>query len=107
MLPRIGQDVGKSTRWILFDNLKRYKISVKTGTKVTSIADGIVKFEKDGRQEQMQFDNVILASGSQSVPGIAADVKKMGYPFATVGDGVRAGKLNDAIHGGFLAAINI
>jgi hypothetical protein len=24
-----------------------------------------------------------------------------------VGDGVRAGKLNEAIHGGFLAAINI
>ena len=107
MLPRIGQDVGKSTRWILFDNLKRYKISVKTGAKVTSIADGIVKFEKDGREEQMQFDNVILASGSQSVPGISADVKKMGYPFATVGDGVRAGKLNEAIHGGFLAAMNI
>ena len=107
MLPRIGQDVGKSTRWILFDNLKRYKISVKTGAKVTSIADGIVKFEKDGQKEQMQFDNVILASGSQSVPGISADVKKMGYPFATVGDGVRAGKLNEAIHGGFLAAINI
>ena len=107
MLPRIGQDVGKSTRWILFDNLKRYKISVKTGAKVTSIADGIVKFEKDGQKEQMQFDNVILASGSQSVPGISADVKKMGYPFATVGDGVRAGKLNEAIHGGFLAAMNI
>jgi 2,4-dienoyl-CoA reductase-like NADH-dependent reductase (Old Yellow Enzyme family) len=107
MLPRIGQDVGKSTRWILFDNLKRYKISVKTGAEVTSIADGIVKFQKDGREEQMQFDNVILASGSQSVPGISADVKKMGYPFATVGDGVRAGKLNEAIHGGFLAAMNI
>jgi hypothetical protein len=31
----------------------------------------------------------------------------MGYPFATVGDGVRPGKLNEAIHGGFLAAMNI
>jgi hypothetical protein len=52
MLPRIGQDVGKSTRWILFDNLKRYKISVKTGAKVRSIADGVVKFEKDGREAE-------------------------------------------------------
>jgi 2,4-dienoyl-CoA reductase (NADPH2) len=107
MLPRIGQDIGKSTRWILFDNLKRYKISVKTGARVTSIRDGIVRFQKDGRKEQVQFDNVVLASGSQSVPGISAEVKKMGYPFATVGDGVRAGKLNEAIHGGFLAALNI
>ena len=107
MLPRIGQDIGKSTRWILFDNLKRYKISVKTGARVTTIRDGIVRFQKDGREEQMQFDNVVLASGSESVPGISAEIKKMGYPFATVGDGVRAGKLNEAIHGGFLAAINI
>jgi len=107
MLPRIGQDVGKSTRWILFDNLKRYKISVKTGTTVTSIRNGLVKFKKDGQEAQLQFDNVILASGSKSVPGLSAEIKKMGYPFATVGDGVRPGKLNEAIHGGFLAAMNI
>ena len=107
MLPRIGQDVGKSTRWILFDNLKRYKISVKTGTTVTSIRNGLVKFKKDDQETQLQFDNVILASGSKSVPGLSAEIKKMGYPFATVGDGVRPGKLNEAIHGGFLAAMNI
>jgi len=107
MLPRIGQDVGKSTRWILFDNLKRYGVSVKTGARVTSIHNGLVKFEKDGQADQMQFDHVILAAGSKSVPGLSAEIKQMGYPFATVGDGVRPGKLNEAIHGGFLAAMNI
>ncbi|MGD2186310.1 MAG: FAD-dependent oxidoreductase [Desulfobacterales bacterium] len=107
MLPRVGQDAGKSTRWILFDNLKRFKVSVKTGTKVTSIREGAVKFTKDEKEEVMQFDNVVLASGSQSVPGLSAKVKKLGIPFATVGDGFRPGKLNEAIHGGFLAAMNI
>ncbi len=107
MLPRIGKDVGKSTKWILFDNLKRYKVSVKTSTTVTSIRKGTVKFQKDGQEKQMQFDNVVLASGTQSVPGLSAEIKKLGVPFATVGDGVRPGKLNEAIHGGFLAAINI
>ena len=107
MLPKIGQDVGKSTRWILFDNLKRFKISVKTGTTVTSIRKGTVKFKKDDKEDEMQFDNVVLASGSQSVAGLSAKVKKLGIPFATVGDGVRPGKLNEAIHGGFLAAMNI
>jgi 2,4-dienoyl-CoA reductase (NADPH2) len=107
MLSRIGQDVGKSTRWILFDNLKRFKVSVKTGTTVTSIRKGTVKFKKDDKEEEMQFDHVVLASGSQSVPGLSAKVKKLGIPFATVGDGIRPGKLNEAIHGGFLAAMNI
>jgi 2,4-dienoyl-CoA reductase (NADPH2) len=107
MLPKIGQDVGKSTRWILFDNLKRHKVSIKTGTTVTSVRNGIVKFKKDDKEEQLQFDNVIIASGSQSVAGLSKEIKKLGVPFATVGDCVRPGKLNEAIHGGFLAAMNI
>ncbi len=107
MLPRIGQDVGKSTRWIVFDNLKRYGISVKTSARVTAIRNGNVEFEKQDQTQQIQFDNVILASGAQSVPGLSSEIKKLGIPFATVGDGLRLGKLNDAIHGGFLAAMNI
>ena len=107
MLPKVGQDVGKSTRWILFDNLKRFKVSVKTGTTVTSVRNGSVKFKKDDKEEAMQFDHVVLASGSQPVAGLSAKVKKLGIPFATVGDCIRPGKLNEAIHGGFLAAINI
>lgn len=107
MLPRIGQDVGKSTRWILFDNLKRYRVSVKTGATVTSVRSGMVRFRKDGKEEQLQFDNVIIASGSRSVPGLSKEIKRLGIPFATVGDCIRPGKLHEAIHGGFLAAINI
>ena len=106
-MPRIGQDIGKSTRWIVFDNLKRYGVKVKTSTRVTSIRDGMVTFEKADQTQQIRFDNVILASGAQSVSRLSADVKKLGIPFATVGDGLRLGKLNDAIHGGFLAALNI
>ena len=107
MLPRIGQDIGKSTRWIVFDNLKRYGVAVRTSTRVTSIGNGNVKFEKEDKVQEIQFDNVILASGAQPVAGLSSDIKKMGIPFATVGDGLRLGKLNDAIHGGFLAAMNI
>jgi 2,4-dienoyl-CoA reductase (NADPH2) len=67
----------------------------------------MVRFKKDDKEEQLQFDNVIIASGSQAVPGLSKDIKRLGIPFATVGDGVRPGKLNQAIHGGFLAAMNI
>jgi 2,4-dienoyl-CoA reductase (NADPH2) len=107
MLPRIGQDVGKSTRWILFDNLKRYKVSVKTGATVKSVRNGLVRFIKNDQEAQLQFDNVIIASGSRAVEGLSKEIKTLGIPFATVGDCVRPGKLNEAIHGGFLAAVNI
>jgi len=107
MLPEIGRDVGKSTKWILLDNLTRYGVQVKTGTRVGSVRNGIVTFEKEDKLERMHFDNVILASGVQPVSYLTIEIKKLGIPFATVGDCVRPGKLSDAIHGGFLAAVNI
>ncbi len=107
MLPRAGADVGRSTRWVLFDNLKRYGVKVITGAKVMSINQGTVTFEKDENEAQMDFEQVILASGSQSVQTISKKVESLNIPFSIVGDCIRPGKIDDAIHGGFLAALEI
>ncbi len=107
MLPKAGADVGRSTRWVLFDNLKRYGVKVITGAKVHSIDQGTVTFEKDENEAQMDFDQVILASGSQSVQTISKKVENLNIPFSIVGDCIRPGKIDDAIHGGFLAALEI
>lgn len=107
MLPKVGIDVGKSTKWVLLDNLKRYGVKIKTGATVTSIKDGVVVFEKDGIKNKKQFDNVILASGSKPVQRLSTAIKKMGIPFAAIGDCIKPGKIDTAIHGGFLAAMNI
>ena len=100
-------DVGKSTKWILLGNLKRYGVSVKTGTEVVSIKNGLVTYTKDGASMEMQFDHVILAAGSRSIQTLSKSVTDLAIPYATVGDCVQPGKLNDAIHGGFLAAMGI
>ena len=107
MLPKAGSDVGKSTRWVLFDNLKRYGVKIITGAKVTSIDQGAVTFQKNENEEKMNFDQVILASGSQSIQTISREVESLKTPFNIVGDCIRPGKINDAIHGGFLAAMEI
>jgi len=107
MLNKIGKDVGKSTRWIVFDNLQRFGIRIITGAKVSSVENGKVIFEKDGHKEEMTFGNVILASGSRPVKKLTAEVSTLGIPFTTVGDCIAPGRINDAIHGGFLAALKI
>jgi 2,4-dienoyl-CoA reductase (NADPH2) len=107
MLDRIGKDVGKSTKWIVFDNLKRFKIRTITGAKVLSVTNGNVVFEKDGIKKEIQFGNVILASGSRPLKKLTSEVSALGIPFTTVGDCITPGRLNDAIHGGFLAALKI
>ncbi|MBU1340071.1 MAG: NAD(P)/FAD-dependent oxidoreductase [Proteobacteria bacterium] len=107
MLPKAGQDVGKSTKWILMNNLKRYGVHIKTNAKVLSIKDGLVEFETEGNKETALFDTVILASGSVPVQEIEKQIEPLGISFSTAGDCVKPGKLNDAIHGGFFAAKDI
>jgi 2,4-dienoyl-CoA reductase (NADPH2) len=107
MLPKAGKDVGKSTKWILTDNLKRYGIKVNTGTKVISIRGGTLSCEKDGESFQEVFDSVILASGSRPVQQLSSDIASAKIPYTVIGDCIRPGNINDAIHAGFLAAVGI
>jgi 2,4-dienoyl-CoA reductase (NADPH2) len=107
MLPRAGIDVGKSTKWILLANLKRHGVRVKTGARVTSVRQGRVVYEKEGLVQHMVFDNVVLASGSRPVRRLCEAAAGAGVAYSCVGDCVRPGKIGDAIHGGFLAALKI
>ncbi|MEW5734331.1 MAG: FAD-dependent oxidoreductase [Thermodesulfobacteriota bacterium] len=107
MLNKAGKDVGKSTKWVLFDNLHRYHVKVKTGAKVLSIRCGELTYEKDGETLTEPFDNIIMASGSRSVKRLAESMQGAGIPVTVVGDGTKIGKIDDAIHGGFLAALAI
>lgn len=107
MLPKAGKDVGRSTRWVLFDNLKRYGINVLTDTTVLSVENGRIQYEKDSSTGTMQFDHVIVASGSRSVNRLSKELSDSGIAFSSVGDCIQPGKINDAIHGGFLAALEL
>jgi 2,4-dienoyl-CoA reductase (NADPH2) len=107
MLPKAGKDVGKSTKWILNDNLKRYGVKVNTNTKVINIHNGTLTYEKDGATFQEAFDSVILASGSRPVQRLSREIEMLKIPFAVIGDCIKPGKINDAIHAGFLAAMGI
>lgn len=107
MLPKAGRDVGKSTKWVLLNNLKRYGVTIKTSAKVISLDDGWVTYEKNSQTQRQYFDHIILASGSRSCQTLSQQVSDLGIPFTCIGDSVKIGKLNDAIHGGFLAAMKI
>lgn len=107
MLPQVGKNVGKSTKWVLFDNIARYGIAIKTDTKVLAIKNGVITYEKNNQFESMTFDNVILACGSKSVNTMTQEMEKLDIPYTAIGDCIRPGKINDAIHKGFLAAINL
>jgi len=107
MLPKAGKDIGKSTKWVLMDKLERYGVRILTDARVDRIENGIISYEMDGNTLTGEFDSVVLAAGSKSVKNTAEMINSLGIPFAAVGDGVVPGKMDGAIHGGFLAAMAI
>jgi 2,4-dienoyl-CoA reductase (NADPH2) len=107
MLDKAGKDVGKSTRWILMDRLDRCAVTIQTGAKVHSIDNGEVIWEREDSRHSERFDTIILASGSRSERHLADLLADADIPHTVIGDAVAPGKLNEAIHGGFMAALEI
>ena len=107
MAPRAGGDLGRSTRWVLMVNLKRYGVNLVTGTTVTELSPRKVSWHREDKTQDAFFDTVILATGSRSVTALSSQLPDLGIAFTVVGDGLTPGKLNHAIHGGFLAATGL
>jgi 2,4-dienoyl-CoA reductase (NADPH2) len=107
ILDKVGRDVGKSTRWVLMDNLRRYGVEILTHARVTSVRGGIVRYELKGEARESAFDTVVVAAGSVPENGLVRELEQAGIPFAAVGDCTEPGDMGKAIHGGFITAMNL
>lgn len=107
MLPKAGKDVGKSTKWVLMGNLNRYGVKIRTKARVASIKEGTLFYEIDDKEESEQFDNIIIASGSRSRQVLTKQIESLDISYTCIGDCIKPGRINDAIHRGFMAAITI
>ncbi len=107
MLEKVGKDIGRSTRWVMMGQLRAFKVAAIKGATVTEIRDSGVVYSKDGEQHEEPADTVVLALGSRPDTALAESLREAGEPFEAVGDCVEPRKVIDAIHEGFLAAMNI
>lgn len=107
MLPKVGKDVGKGTKWILLANIDNYNVKIVTGAKVVSVKDGVVVYEKDGVKNEVKFDTVVNAAGSRSVRTVADRLAETKIPFTVIGDSIRPARILEAVHEGFLSAMTI
>lgn len=107
MLPKAAQNVGRSTRWVLLSNVKRYGIDVITNATVRSIQNGTVTFERNGNTVSMHFDTVVNAVGSRAVRTIADAISQLGIPYTIIGDCDKPAQIDKAIHEGFMAVMDL
>ncbi len=107
MLPRPGQDVGKSSRWVWLQDLREREVSIVTNAKVEAIEpDGIV-YTLEGETRKEPFDSVIMAVGSRPKTTLSEGLRQAGIPFRAVGDCTQPRLIIDAVHEGYLAAADL
>lgn len=108
MLPKIGKDIGKSTRWTMMQDISRFGIVVFIKSKVIEINDEGVVVEKDkGGRETISTDTVIIAVGAKPYCPLKDELEGGGMEVKIVGDANQVALAFDAIHDGFNAGREI
>ncbi|MCP4756836.1 MAG: FAD-dependent oxidoreductase, partial [Proteobacteria bacterium] len=107
MLDRLGQDIGRTTRWGMMQDLSRHGVEMHTGTMVVEIVENGVRVKQNGEEELLTADTVILAAGSQSENSLEQPLKDLGVPYRVIGDAGQVAQAFEAIRDGFLAGREI
>ncbi len=103
-LPKLGQDIGVFSRWVLLKEIRFLGVRSLTEAKVKEIRTGEVVYEKDGNELVEPSDSVVLALGSRPVNALGEALTRAGISFKKIGDCQEPRKAIDAIHEGFITA---
>jgi 2,4-dienoyl-CoA reductase (NADPH2) len=103
LLGDLGKNFGRTTRWGMLQDLERYGVKCRTGSRALAITANGVRIEKAGMVEELPADTVVLAAGTRSYNPLAELVATLGISFAVVGDARAAAMVFDAVHQGHAA----
>jgi 2,4-dienoyl-CoA reductase (NADPH2) len=106
LAPKLGVDLGKSTRWGMLQDVERAGIDVRLGTRAVGIEAGGVRASvgAGGEDVLLPADNVVLALGARSYDPLQAALEAAGAPVKVIGDAARVADAMKAIHAGFEVA---
>ncbi|BDC35364.1 MAG: NADH oxidase [Candidatus Methanoliparum thermophilum] len=103
MLDKIGNDIGRTTRWIVKNKLKEKNVETITKARVTAIENDGVVAECEGKTINVKGDMVVLAVGTASNKELYNALSEMKDKFGDIyliGDALKPRKALDAIREG-------
>lgn len=107
MLKEVGGNFGKTTRWGMMQDVKRFGVRALTTARVLEITPKGIRLEREGTVEEIPAETVVLAVGTRSHNPLKDLLAKKGIPFRTAGDADRVALAFDAVHQGFAAGREI
>eukprot|EP01118_Nematostelium_gracile_P017538 TRINITY_DN7528_c0_g1_i1.p1 TRINITY_DN7528_c0_g1~~TRINITY_DN7528_c0_g1_i1.p1 ORF type:complete len:676 (+),score=194.83 TRINITY_DN7528_c0_g1_i1:11-2038(+) len=82
---KMGEGLGKTTGWIHRTTLKHKNVHMISGVKYDEINDKGLLYSVDGKQTQLEVDNVIICAGQLSLRELKEGLEKGGVPVHVVG----------------------
>jgi len=96
MLPKIGQDIGVSTRWTVLLYLREKGVEMLTNTKAVEIGKNAIIVEQNGEKKEIGCDTAVIAVGTKSNNGLYDELDGKVKELYKVGDCVKPRKALDA-----------
>lgn len=101
-LDEVGKDLGTFRKIPVMESLFANRINTMVNTKCLEIKENAILVEKEGKQEEIPCDYVVIAVGSKPIDFL--DLREYcewnDIPFHVIGDAVRARRAIDAIEEG-------
>jgi 2,4-dienoyl-CoA reductase-like NADH-dependent reductase (Old Yellow Enzyme family)/thioredoxin reductase len=106
MLPQIGASEHAAIMHFMRERFQGYGLTVMTDSKITSISDCEVVYEKDGAVQRLSgFDTYVLALGTQPYNPLEAAMRDQELSVHVIGDALEARRALEAIYeGAYLGA---
>ena len=98
MINRIGQDIGRTTRWTIIGELREYGVTMVTLATAKKITEEGVVYEHEGQEKLAPADTVVISAGVEPSKGLAEALEGAFAEVHSLGDCVDPRHAMDAIH---------
>ncbi len=107
MVPRLADNVGRTSRWSLMKSLRLMGVELRPKTRLLEIRDDSVIVETAEGKESIRADTAVMAIGVQSVNYLAETGKSAGIEVIVMGDAKEPRGIPEAVREGFEGALKI
>lgn len=109
MADNIGTGANHISLHAILETIEAYGIKVHTGMTCSKFTgEGVVAAGKDGNEMLFPADTIVYAVGMRAKSDVVETLRECDVPyFFTIGDCVNAGKVKQAVTGGYFAALDI
>ncbi len=104
---KVGDSLGRSTRWVVLQELEKLGVRAITEAQYIRVTDGGLLIEVGGQRELLEADTVVLAAGYETYPRLKEKWQGAAAEIHFVGDAHVPRKGIDAIYEGTLVGRRI